>query len=146
MQSVSSRIWTRVAVSISYDDNHYATGTFTLLFVLSFETTIRYWMQIYTLNSGNVCMNAFLEIAPHSSIEEMLCFSVITEGHVQLELHKKKYWILASLFYSIYGRFPFFLNSQQNALINKNFIKKIRWKYLWKAQNQMNFTWKESTC
>ena len=23
MQSVSSRIWTRVAVSISYDNNHY---------------------------------------------------------------------------------------------------------------------------
>ena len=27
MQSVSSRIWTRVVVSISYDDNHYTTGT-----------------------------------------------------------------------------------------------------------------------
>ena len=27
MQSVRSRIWTRVAVSISYDDNHYTTGT-----------------------------------------------------------------------------------------------------------------------
>ena len=27
MESVSSRIWTRVAVSISYDDNHYNTGT-----------------------------------------------------------------------------------------------------------------------
>ena len=27
MQLVSSRIWTRVAVSISYDDNHYTTGT-----------------------------------------------------------------------------------------------------------------------
>ena len=26
MQSVSSRIWTRVAVSISNDDNHYTTG------------------------------------------------------------------------------------------------------------------------
>ena len=26
MQSVSSRIWTRVVVSISYDDNHYTTG------------------------------------------------------------------------------------------------------------------------
>ena len=25
MQSVSSRVWTRVAVSISYDDNHYTT-------------------------------------------------------------------------------------------------------------------------
>ena len=27
MQSFSSRIWTRVAVSISYDDNRYTTGT-----------------------------------------------------------------------------------------------------------------------
>ena len=27
MQSVSSRIWTRVAVSNSYDDNDYTTGT-----------------------------------------------------------------------------------------------------------------------
>ena len=27
MQSLSSRIWTRVAVSISYKDNHYTTGT-----------------------------------------------------------------------------------------------------------------------
>ena len=27
MQSVLSRIWTRVTVSISYDDNHYTTGT-----------------------------------------------------------------------------------------------------------------------
>ena len=30
MQSVSSRIYTRVAVSISYDDNDYTTGTSTL--------------------------------------------------------------------------------------------------------------------
>ena len=28
MQSVSSRIWTRVTVSISNDDNHYTTGKF----------------------------------------------------------------------------------------------------------------------
>ena len=27
MQLVSSRIWTHVAVSISYDDNDYTTGT-----------------------------------------------------------------------------------------------------------------------
>ena len=27
MESVSSGIWTRVAESISYDDNHYTTGT-----------------------------------------------------------------------------------------------------------------------
>ena len=34
MQSVSSRIWTRVAVSNSYDDNHYTTGTFSELIML----------------------------------------------------------------------------------------------------------------
>ena len=33
MQSVLSRIWTRVALSISYNDNHYITGTSTLLYV-----------------------------------------------------------------------------------------------------------------
>ena len=31
MQSASSRIWTRVAVFISYDDNNYTTGTSTIL-------------------------------------------------------------------------------------------------------------------
>ena len=30
MQSVSSRIWTRVAVSISYNDKHYTTSTWSL--------------------------------------------------------------------------------------------------------------------
>ena len=30
MQSVRSRIWTRVAVSISYDDNDYNMGASTL--------------------------------------------------------------------------------------------------------------------
>ena len=28
MQSVSSRIWTRVAMSNPYDDDHYTTGIF----------------------------------------------------------------------------------------------------------------------
>ena len=32
MQPTSSRIWTRVAVSISYDDNHYTTGTSSRIF------------------------------------------------------------------------------------------------------------------
>ena len=34
MQSVSSRIWTCVAVSIPYDNNHYTTGT-SLFFTIS---------------------------------------------------------------------------------------------------------------
>ena len=33
MQSVSSRIWTRVAVFISYDDTHYTTGNVMVIVV-----------------------------------------------------------------------------------------------------------------
>ena len=38
MQPVSSRTWTRVTVSISYDDNHYTTGTslWTILLLVLF--------------------------------------------------------------------------------------------------------------
>ena len=32
MQSVSSRIWTRIAVFISYGDNDYTTGTTKITF------------------------------------------------------------------------------------------------------------------
>ena len=38
MQSVKSRIWTRVAVSNSCDDNHYTTGITPQLFVLNRNT------------------------------------------------------------------------------------------------------------
>ena len=42
MQSASTRIWTRVAVSISYDDNHYTTGTSTdLIFTLFLKTGLQ---------------------------------------------------------------------------------------------------------
>ena len=38
MQLVPSRIWTRVAVSISYEDNHYTTGTWNQLTVITLIT------------------------------------------------------------------------------------------------------------
>ena len=41
MQSVSSRIWTRVAVSISYNDNHYTTDTSQNLKI---RLLIHYWL------------------------------------------------------------------------------------------------------
>ena len=40
MQSVSSKIWTRVAVSISYDNNHYTTGTYYIYELDSFLAVI----------------------------------------------------------------------------------------------------------
>ena len=38
MQLVLSRIWTRVAVSISYDDNDYTTGTDGLIILFVFAS------------------------------------------------------------------------------------------------------------
>ena len=53
MQSVSSRIWTRVAVFISYDDNHYTTGTSDVLL----------WTPAYEYNS--VSRNAIYPLCSH---------------------------------------------------------------------------------
>ena len=47
MQSVSSRFWTRVAVSISYDDNHYSTGTFKMMISI----TVSAYLFIYFLKA-----------------------------------------------------------------------------------------------
>ena len=51
MQSVSSRIWIRVAVSISYDDNHYTTGTSTFLKGISPKVNIIARMEFEFANS-----------------------------------------------------------------------------------------------
>ena len=61
MRSVSSRIWTRVAVSISYDDNHYTTGTSTFKLML----LILRWLQLLsqidqTFNSAASISRKFL--------------------------------------------------------------------------------------
>ena len=53
MQSASSRIWTHVAVSISYDDNHYTTGIFygisTIVGCLIPNSLYTYILNIYNL-------------------------------------------------------------------------------------------------
>ena len=41
MQSVSSRIWTRVVVSISYDDNHYTTGTSISILIAAEDNSVK---------------------------------------------------------------------------------------------------------
>ena len=52
MQPVSSGIWTRVAVSISYDDNHYTTGTslFTVLYQRIVRPAIIVYLFIYCMS------------------------------------------------------------------------------------------------
>ena len=44
MQSASSKIWTRVAVSISYDDNHYTTVAIKQIFgTYKYDISIDLW-------------------------------------------------------------------------------------------------------
>ena len=47
MQSVSSRIWTRIAMFISYDNNHYTTNT---LYIIRF--LIKLYYSITTIRKG----------------------------------------------------------------------------------------------
>ena len=49
MLSVSSKIWTRVAVSIFYDDNHYTTSTST-----NTTSIIRYGSRVSAAIMGMV--------------------------------------------------------------------------------------------
>ena len=50
MQSISSRIWTRVTVSISYDDNHYTTGTSSVLYMTLNNLALKIWNVEYPLH------------------------------------------------------------------------------------------------
>ena len=44
MQPVSSKIWTRVTVSISYNDNHYTTGTWNVLIIFEKILPLALWI------------------------------------------------------------------------------------------------------
>ena len=47
IQSVRSRIWTRVAVSTSCDDNHYTTGTSNLMMRVQFWISVEYRVLLH---------------------------------------------------------------------------------------------------
>ena len=63
MQSVLSRIWTRVGVSISYDDNHYTTGTSSVshnrVQVLSIPVLLLACSQDWTCNLQMILFRSF---------------------------------------------------------------------------------------
>ena len=55
MQSVSSRIWTRIAESTSCDDNHYTTGTSVLCYATMCPVGLQgavHSQQVYQLILG----------------------------------------------------------------------------------------------
>ena len=62
MQSVSYRIWTRVPVSISYDDNHYTTDTSSVSTYqhLLFHSTL-FISNFYKISPYGIFLSLFIE-------------------------------------------------------------------------------------
>ena len=54
MQSVSSRIWTRIAVFISYGDNDYATGTSIRIFRWAIKIMAFYLINIIYVKGNTI--------------------------------------------------------------------------------------------
>ena len=116
MQSVSSRIWTRVAVSISYDDNDYTTGTSS---DYGGEKNSLYQAKMMQPQGGHLCL-FFLDWKRRCMIieneiwsSEIFAFKVkrivhfvLTDSHV---LHSILSYL--SIYLSIYRQFvPIYLS------------------------------------
>ena len=74
MQSVSSRIWTRVTVSASNDDNHYTTGTSQRYLVQIMLTTC--WVWVWVLFNGISTSVSHLRVRLVLSSMQVLEFNV----------------------------------------------------------------------
>ena len=65
MHSISSRIWTRVGVSISYHDNLYTTGTFIFIYE---------------------CIDLSIPINSYASVYLSLCLSIPVDSYLSIYL------------------------------------------------------------
>ena len=99
MQSISSRIWTRVAVSISYDDNHYTTDTslFSLytrvtishrLNMMSANTSVIHWLllTIWISNLSDKMKSEFFQVVAMSVLLDS-CTIWTLKNHSKKKLH-----------------------------------------------------------
>ena len=72
MQSVSSRIWTRVAVSISYDDNHYTTGRYAVIInqsIPNWNLTIKCYLILYKKQKSKIKREETAELNVYWNLE-----------------------------------------------------------------------------
>ena len=96
MLSISSRIWTRVTVSISYDDNHYTTGILTIP---------GYYCQIHFYTNKQFFFNQFSLTRLHSLIFKTFLFQAIQFSQtvliqtIQLSIEKQFHFTQFSLAY-----------------------------------------------
>ena len=76
MQPVSSRIWTRVAVSISYDNNHYTTGTNHICISIKLCVCVCVRCGWNFCNTRNECFWCFHIYKTHYSCRSLFLSSV----------------------------------------------------------------------
>ena len=88
MQSVSSRIWTRVGVFISYDDNDYTTGT-SLMTMKGYSALLR-----------------FLKLAPHHQMQlsVILRTSTLEESYPSAKIAISIFSALREIYHKILGQ------------------------------------------
>ena len=69
MQLAWSRIWTRVAVSISFDNNHYTTGTSTNQFIIGPHCVVsdKFGSLSYLHDASGIL---FLQMANNTTLSE----------------------------------------------------------------------------
>ena len=120
MQSASSTIWTRVAVFISYDGNHYTKGTFLYTFYIqmplllpAFEKVKLYFHFIFTKiskakfmqgHSNNLKFVFFLQQLNQETYLVCVCLCVFTLIHSWLLLFSKwQNYFRASCIYSMHS-------------------------------------------
>ena len=90
MQSVSSRIWTHIAVFISYGDNDYTTGTSIIMMMMGVHTFRKVLIRKWTWKSQPEFELTYIEdevlplsyytkdIYPDIMLQmKMFCFSVL---------------------------------------------------------------------
>ena len=77
MQSVSSKIWTRVTVSISCDDNHYTMGTSIPVINLKLNDTynLDFWDEKFYLFILTYYLFYYLQFFHNS-------FNTVSSGHL----------------------------------------------------------------
>ena len=128
-------------------------GTITvILFLPSFKTTLWHSMQTDSLHSCNMSMKIFKENVLLSSVRETLCFSMIMQGHIPQDSYWGKILVLGwsvlphppYLAHLASSDFYLFLVLNDKKIFSRKSGVNICGKTCW-AQNQLNFTWEEST-
>ena len=95
MQSVLSRIWTRVAVSISNDDNHYTTDTSIYAFV-----NVSQNFFLHTVLSNTIFLNRYIWPINRTRCENCLILNLFKAPFGGVTVSKLDYQTYTSEFVS----------------------------------------------